>query len=139
MLTFVYYIDVFLTRPGYGEHYVYSPVGVNATLYCVVEATILFWGFNGTNYNTGLESSLNPRGIYFKIIPTTSAGITESYIKVFGNKEVNNNTSICCRSITGAVLNRACTILILYGMLYEDVWYLRYLICKNKIMILYYR
>ena len=107
-----------MERPGDGEQVVYSPVGVNATLYCVVQATNLFWGVNGNSYNTESEFSLNPRGIYFKIMPTTSAGITESYIKVFGNKEVNNNISICCRSINGEVLERACTILIIYGMLY---------------------
>ena len=84
-------IDIFLTRPGDGEPFVYSPIEINTTLTCVVNATFLFWSINGENYNSDTESSLNPRGIYFRIIPETSLGITESYIKVFGDRAVNNN------------------------------------------------
>ena len=36
-------MDVFLVAPGDGEEFVYSPVGVNATLQCAVKNTILTW------------------------------------------------------------------------------------------------
>ena len=97
----------------------HSPVGVNATLNCVVDTRFFFWSINGDNYNTETESSLNPRRIYFRIAPPTSDGITESYMKVFGDREVNNNISICCRSLMGTTFNEACTTLIIYGILFK--------------------
>lgn len=110
-------IDIFLTRPGDGEPFVYFPVETNATLTCIVNAKVLLWSINGDNYNSDTESSLNPRRIYFRITPETSVGITESYIKVFGDRSVNNNISICCRSLVGTTFNEACTTLIIYGIL----------------------
>ena len=35
--------DLFKISPGDGEEFVYSPVGVNATIYCAVNSTILKW------------------------------------------------------------------------------------------------
>lgn len=104
-----------MERPGGGEQIIYFPFGVNATLYCIVEATLLIWGINGDSY-TESESSLNPRGIYFEIMPRTSAGIIESYIKVFGNRVINDSVSICCQSIAEGAVKMACTMLIFYGM-----------------------
>ena len=33
----------FLVRPGSGEDFVYSPIGVNATLHCAVNVSLLMW------------------------------------------------------------------------------------------------
>ena len=94
----------------------YSPVEINATLTCIVNARVLLWSINGDSYYSDTESSLNPRGIYFRITSETSVGITESYMKVFGDRAVNNNISICCQSLVGTTFNEACTTLIIYGI-----------------------
>ena len=46
MLIFNYNSDIFIERPGDGEDFVYSPVGDNATIYCAVNNTILFWNID---------------------------------------------------------------------------------------------
>lgn len=114
------FIETFLTRPGDGEQFVYSPVSVNATLNCIGKARVLLWIIDGNEYGNNSDTSLNPRGIHFRIMSPTAAGITEYYIKVFGN-EFNSNISICCQLIMRRVFTESCTILIIYGMVYDIV------------------
>ena len=43
-------------------------------------------------------------------------------MKVFGDRAVNNNISICCRSLVGTTFNEACTtLIILYGILSKKI------------------
>ena len=102
-------IGIFLTRPGDGQEYVYSPVEVNATLHCVVNDTVLVWGINGT-YHTSVAPS---KGIFVRL-PRRLDGRAESFLLVTGYINENNNTRICCRTLM--VQPESCTTLIIYGI-----------------------
>ena len=109
--------DIFLVSPGDGEEFVYSPIGVNATLHCAVNSTNLLWVIDMRNFDVNIErDSLHSRGIYRRPPIETSEGIMESVVTVSGSKKRNNNTHICCRSYLGSEFEQACTILIIYGM-----------------------
>ena len=112
--------DIFLVRPGDGEEFVYSPFGVNATLYCAVNNTNLLWVVDMLNFDVDIErESLNLRGIYRRLPTETSEGIMESVVTVSGRTKRNNNTHyICCWSFLGSEIEQvqACTTLIIYGM-----------------------
>ena len=110
--------DVFLVRPGDGEEFVYSPIDVNATIHCVVNHTnVLLWTIDGFSLESeNLRPVINSRGIFQTGI-TNSSGIIESNVTVLGNKEMNNNTRICCQSVMNAKLEESCTTLRLYGNL----------------------
>ena len=110
--------DVFLVRPGDGKEFVYSPVDVNATVHCVVNHTnVLLWTIDVFSLESeNLRPVLNSRGI-FQIGITNSSGIVESTVTVLGNREVNNNITICCLSVVNTKVEKSCTILLLYGNL----------------------
>ena len=104
-------------RPGDGEEFVYSPVNVNATLHCAVNNTNLAWEVDGLELNSLVQGpQLNSRGIFQSGPTTSSDGVTSSSVIVtlFGSKELNNNTRICCQSFVNE-LNENCTTLIVYG------------------------
>ena len=108
-------IDCFLVRPGDGEEFVYSPVNVNATLHCAVNNTNLAWEVGGLAFDSDVQRpQLNARGKFQSgpIIP--SDGVTSSSVIVFGSRELNNNTRICCQTFVNE-LKEKCTTLIIYG------------------------
>ena len=106
--------DIDLVRPGDGEEFVYSPVGVNATLHCAVNNTDLEWEIDGFNFESLFDRNhLQSRNI-FQESTTTLLGITRSSVKVFGNVNTNNGTMICCRR---DALREFCTTLIIYGIM----------------------
>ena len=107
--------ELFLVRPGDSEEFVYSPVGVNATLHCVVNNTNLSWLVARLNFNVAQErGSLHSRWI-FQTPSIRIEGITELTVTVFGD-ESNNNTEVCCRffETSTAELNEACTTIVIY-------------------------
>ena len=102
-------------RPGDGEEFVYSPVNVNATLHCAVNDTILAWDVDGLSLDHPVQGhQLNSREIFQSGPIITSDGVTSSSVLVFGSRELNNNTRICCQSFVNE-LKETCTILIVYG------------------------
>ena len=104
-----------MARPGDGKKFIYSPVGMNTTLNCVLMNTRLLWGIDEEPY-VGLEPDLTSRGIFISTY-TPSNGIITSYVTVFGNQTINTNVSICCLYFEGLIVRgRACTTLIHYGM-----------------------
>ena len=101
-------------RPGDGEH-VYFPVGVNATIHCVVNNTNLAWEVDGLALDSPVQGpQLNSRGIFQSGPTVPSDGVTSSSVTVFGSRELNNNTRICCQSFVNE-LKENCTTLIVYG------------------------
>ena len=107
--------DLFLVRPGDGEEFVYSPVNVSATLHCAVNNTILVWVIDGLALDSAVERpQLNSRGIFQSGPTTPSDGVTSSSVILFGSRELNNNTRICCQSFVNE-LKENCTTLIVYG------------------------
>ena len=102
-------------RPGDGERFVSSPVNVNATLHSAVNNTNLYWEVDGLALDSddqGLQ--LNSRGILQSGPIISSDGLTSSSVIVFGSRELNNNTRICCQIFVN-VLKEICTTLIVYG------------------------
>ena len=103
--------DLFLVRPGDGEEYVYSPVNDNATLHCTVNNSDLVWEVDGLVLDNLVQGrQLNARGIF----QSGADGVTSSSVIVFGSRELNNNTRICCQSYVNE-LKETCTTLIVYG------------------------
>ena len=104
-----------MIRPGNGEEFVYSPVDVNATLHCAVNNTILEWAVDMLALDSAVWGpQLNSRGIFQSGPSTSSDGVTSSSVIVFGSRELNNNTRICCQSFVNG-LKENCTTLIVYG------------------------
>ena len=94
---------------------VYSPVNVNATLHCAVNNTNLAWEVDGLALDHPVQGTqLNSREIFQSGIIVPSDGVTSSSVIVFGSRELNNNTRICCQSFVNE-LKEACTTLIVYG------------------------
>ena len=88
-------------RPGDGEESVYSPVNVNVTLHCAVSNTNLERDVDGLSFDSDVQRpQLHLRGI-FKI--------------VFGSRELNNNTRICCQSFVDELRETCTTLIIVYG------------------------
>ena len=111
----------FLVRPGEGEDFVYSPVEVNATLYCAVNDTYLVWEVDRLNFDTAFKrDTLHSRGIFQNGLTTLTNSVTASYVIVFGNVQMNNNSRICCQSLSlvRQELRESCTTLIIYGMMH---------------------
>ena len=107
--------DLFLVRPGDGEEHVYSPVYVNATLHCTVNNTNLAWEVDGYTFDSPVQGrQLYSRGIFQSGSIISSDGVTSSSVIVFGSRELNNNTRICCQSFVEEIKEN-CTILIVYG------------------------
>ena len=108
--------ELFIESPGDCEEFVYSPVGVNATLHCAVNSTILTWFIDGTLTFDSLAQKLelHSRGIYQSGPTTSMDGITVSDVTVYGNSE-NNNRRICCQSFVNG-LKENCTTVIIYGI-----------------------
>ena len=107
--------DLFLVRPGDGEEFVYSPVDVNATLHCTVNNTNLVWEVTGLSLDSPVQGPhLNSRGIFQSGPIISSDGVTSSSVIVFGSRELNNNTRICCQSFVNEPKDN-CTTLIVYG------------------------
>ena len=107
--------DLFLVRPGNGEEFVYSPVDVNATLHCAVNNANLAWEVDGLALDSPVEQSqLNARGIFQSGPTISSDGVTSSSVIVFGSRELNNNTRICCQFFVNG-LKKNCSTLIVYG------------------------
>ena len=105
----------FLVRPGDGEEFVYSPVNVNATLHCAVNNTILEWDVDGLALDHPVQQlQLNSRGIFQSGPIISSDGVTSSSVIVFGSRELNNNTRICCQTFVNE-LKENCTTLTVYG------------------------
>ena len=109
-------IDFFLVRPGGGEVFVYSPIGVNATLHCAVYVSHLVWTVNDFNF-AEFGPLLDSRGIFQSKMAFN--GILSSNITIAGYDDTNNNTRVCCRSLVEAQLNQFCTTLIIYGNNYN--------------------
>ena len=64
-------------RPGDGEEFVHSPVGVNATLHCTVNNTLLEWEIDGYTLDSAVRGpQLNSRGIFQSGPTTSSDGVT---------------------------------------------------------------
>ena len=102
-------------RPGDGEEFVYSPVNVNATLHCAVNNTNLAWEVAGLYLDHPVqELQLSLRGIFQSGPTVPSDGVTSSNVIVFGSRELNNNTRICCWTFVNE-LKENCTTLIVYG------------------------
>ena len=102
-------------RPGGGEEFVYSPVDFNATLHCAVNNNNLVWTVDGLAMDSPVQRPrLNSRGIFQSGPTISSNGLTSSSVTVFGSRELNNNTRICCQSFEFE-LKENCTILIVYG------------------------
>ena len=77
----------------------FSPVDVNVTLHCAVTSMDLLWEVDYLNFYTAFRiRRLHSRGIFQTEAVTSSDGVTESNITVFGNLDENNNTRICCQS-----------------------------------------
>ena len=107
--------NYFLVRPGDGEKFVYSPVNVNATLHCAVNNTNLAWEVDGLALDHPVQGTqLNSRGIFQSGPIVPSDGVTSSTVIVFGSKELNNNTRICCQTFVNE-LKENCTTFIIYG------------------------
>ena len=103
-----------LARPGDGEEFVYSPVGINATLHCAVNNTNPEWEIDGFNFESHFDrNNLQSRSIFRKIT-TTLRGITRSSVKVFGDVNTNNGTMICCWV---DARRKLCTMLIIYDIM----------------------
>ena len=109
------YLVLFLLRPGDGKEFVYSPVNVNATLHCAVNNTFLVWVVDGLAFDSPVQRPhLNSRGIFQSGPTIQSDGVTSSSVIVFGSRELNNNTRICCQLFVDE-LKENCTTLIIYG------------------------
>ena len=101
--------------PGDGEDFVYAPIRENVTLQCAVNThntANLLWSVD--EENDFVESELNARGIFFGM-PTTSEGVTQSFVRVFGDIN-NSNISICCQTVIKRQVREVCTTLITYGI-----------------------
>ena len=57
---------------------------------------------------------LHSRGIFQSVPIVPSDGVTSSTVIVFGSRELNNNTRICCQTFVNK-LEENCTTLIVYG------------------------
>ena len=102
-----------MVRTGDGEEFVYSPVNINATLHCAVNNTNLVWVVDGLALDHPVQGTqLNLRGICQRGPTVPSDGVTSSSVIVFGSRELNNNTRICCQSFVNE-LKENCTILII--------------------------
>ena len=103
----------FLAIPGGGEDFVYSPVGVIATLHCAVNVSHLVWKVDDFNF-AEFGPLLNLRGIFQ--IKMAFKGILSSNITIAGHIDTNNNTRVCCRSLVEEQFNQSCTTLVIYGI-----------------------
>ena len=110
-------IVIFSVRPGDGKEFVYSPVDVNATIHCAVNASLLSWQINSTLSlsNDVQRPQLNSKGIFENGPRTDSSGVTESSVTIFGDEIINNNTEICCQTAVNTFIAQNCTTLITYG------------------------
>ena len=108
----------FLVRPGGGEDFVYSPVGVNATLHCAVNVSHLVWTVDDFNFAEFCRL-LNSRGIFQSKMAFN--GILSSNITIAGYIDTNNNTRVCCRSLVEEQFNQSCTTLVIYGISYTYI------------------
>ena len=107
--------DLFFVSPGDDEEHVYSPVNVNATIHCAVNNTNLAWEFDGLALDSPVQRpQLNSRGIFQSGPTVPSDGVTSSSVIVFGSRELNDNTRICCQTFVNE-LKENCTTLIVYG------------------------
>lgn len=108
--------DLFIVSPGDGEEFVYSPVGVNATLHCAVNSTILTWSIDDrlTFENPAQKLVLDSKEIYRSGPTISTDGIMVSSVTVYGKSE-NNNTRICCQTNVNG-LKENCTTVIWYNV-----------------------
>ena len=111
--------DLFIISPGDGEEFMYSPVGVNATIHCAVNSTILEWtihvGDSDLSFSNRAEKpDLDLRGIFQSGLSTSADGIRSSSVILAGSRQKNNDTKICCQSNLNG-LKENCTTLVLYG------------------------
>ena len=91
-------------RPGDGEEFLYSPVNVNAIIHCAVNNTNLAWEIDGFALDSSVQGlQLSSRGIFQSGPTTSSDGVTSSSVIVFGSRELNNNTRICCQSFVNGL------------------------------------
>ena len=81
-----------MSSPGDGKEFVYSPVDVNATVFCAVSSKYLVWEVDGVTLDSPVE------GLYQSGPPTYSDGVTESSVTIIGSRG-KNHTRICCQSI----------------------------------------
>ena len=98
----------------------YSPVDVNATLHCVINGSELDpeWEIDGFTFASPLQQrELHSRQI-FQGSAMTLGSIKSSSMIIFGDIVENNGTRICCLAMAyGQGLVKACTVLIVYGMI----------------------
>ena len=106
--------ELFLVTPGNGDSPVYSPISVNAIIFCVVNSSALEWEIDSTKFASPFDKhQLNSRQI-FEGPTTTLGGTTMSSVIIFGNIVRNNGTMICCQVLLREELITACTMLIVY-------------------------
>ena len=111
--------DLFTLSPGDGEEFVYSPVGINATIHCALNSTILGWAIHIDNQvlsfsHLAQKPDLDTRGIFQSEETTLSDSVRSSTVIVNGSRLENNNTRICCQTNVNG-LKENCTTLVLYG------------------------
>ena len=103
-------------RPGNEDTPVYSPIDVNATIYCVVNSSELEWDIDGYRFVSSFERrQLHSRQI-FEGPMTTLGSIINSSVIIFSNITSNNGIMICCQAFLREDPIAACTVLIVYGM-----------------------
>ena len=108
-------LDNFIVPPGGGRDYIYSPVGMNATLECRVSINYLSWEVDGFHFEI-YSAILNERGIYQPQSEqiASSEGLS-SILLVLGDITENNGTKVCCETLVRRSLADICTTLIFYG------------------------
>ena len=114
------FTDVFLASPGNGSEFVYSPVNVDVTIHCAVNSATLTWGIDqDLVFDEIGRVILQQRGIQQYRDNTTREGVTASTVVITGNKEINNQTHVCCRTLVMSddisTQVMMCTTVILYG------------------------
>ena len=95
----LFLIEFFLVKPGGGEEFVYSPIEVNATIYCAVNNTSLGWEVDDLILDSELHRPVfQPRGIFQEGPVTSSDGVTTSSVtdkKVKFHSRHNKAKHIC--------------------------------------------
>ena len=109
--------SLFLIQPGEGEEVVYSPVGHNTTLTCVVSGIVLLWEVNGFRF-VDFSTLLHRRGIFQSTLMNSSK-VLSSTLSVLGSDN-NHDANICClsrMSETGTSLEKCCSMLFVYSII----------------------
>ena len=99
----------------------YSPVNVDATIQCAVNSATSIWQIDhDLVFGDDIDRVfLQQRGIRQYRENSTSEGVTASTVIISGNRDINNQTYVCCRTLVMSdnlpMQVMMCTTLILYG------------------------